>query len=102
MSLEKHSGMSQFLTTSDHLSFVVFRPATLMIEQPFLAPQTAAVSAERAVGSNHAMTWNDDANHVRSIGATNCATRVFIAEAPGHPRIGTRFANWNRLQDLPC
>jgi hypothetical protein len=50
-----------------------------VIEQPFLAPQTAAVPAERSVGSNHPMARDDDANHVRAIRATNCATRIFIA-----------------------
>jgi hypothetical protein len=72
-----------------------------VIEQPFLAPQTATVSAERPVGSNDAMARDDDANHVRAIRATNCATRIFIAQALCHPRIRTRFANWNRLQDFP-
>src|SRR5215211_9360681 len=73
-----------------------------VIEQPFLAPQTAAVPAERPVGSNHAVTRDDYANHVRAVRATNCATRIFIAQALCHPRIRTGFANWNRLQDCPC
>src|SRR5437762_6023771 len=47
------------------------------------------------------MTRDDDADHVRSIRATNCATRIFIAQALCHPRIRTRFANRNRLQDFP-
>src|SRR4029077_20645993 len=77
------------------------RMAPFVIEQPFLAPQTAAVPAERAVGSNHPMARDDDANHVGAIRATNCATRIFIAQALCHPRIRARFANWNRLQDFP-
>src|SRR4030095_1380523 len=77
------------------------RVAPFVIEQPFLAPQTATVPAERSVSSNDAVAWDDDANHVRSIGATNCAPRIFIAQALCHPRIGTRFANWDRLQDFP-
>src|SRR6516164_341567 len=72
-----------------------------MIEQPFLAPQTAAVPAQRAIGANHAMARDDDGNHVRAICATNCATRIFIAQALSYPRIGTRFTYWNRLQDFP-
>src|SRR4029453_1987242 len=77
------------------------RVAPFVIEQPFLAPQSAAVPAERPVGSNHPMARDDDANHVRAIRATNCATRIFIPQALCHPRIRTRFAYWNRLQDSP-
>src|SRR5437016_13458683 len=77
------------------------RVAPFGIDQPLLAPPTTAVPTERAIGANHAMAGDDDANHVRSIRATNCATRIFIAQALCHPRIRTRLANWNRLQDFP-
>src|SRR4029453_10535153 len=83
------------------LLLLKLRPAPLVIEQPFLAPQTATVSAERPVGSNYAVAGDDDANHFRTVCATNCATRIFIAQALCHPRIRTRFANWNGLQDFP-
>jgi len=73
----------------------------LVIEQPFFAPQTAAIAAERPVGSNHAMARDYDANHVRAIRTTNCATGIFIAKTLCHPRIRTRFAHWNGLQDFP-
>src|SRR4029077_2663780 len=36
-----------------------------------------------------------------AIRATNCATRIFVAQVLCHPRIRTRFANWNRLQYRP-
>src|SRR5438128_958852 len=77
------------------------RISPFVIEEPFLTPQPAAIAAESPVGSNHAVARDDDANHVRAIRATNCATRIFIAQAPCHPRIRTRFANRNRLQDFP-
>src|SRR5437016_374721 len=77
------------------------RVAPFVIEQPLLAPQTTAVPTERAIGANHALARDDDANHVRSIRATNCATRIFIAQALCHPRIRTRFANRDRLQNFP-
>ena len=89
------------MAITDHYSLSTSRIAPLVIEEPFLAPQTAAVPAERAVGANNAVARDDDANHVRAIRATNCATRIFIAQALCHPRIRTRFANWNRLQDFP-
>src|SRR6188474_3087201 len=47
------------------------------------------------------MARDYDANHIRAIRATNRATRIFIAQTLCHPRIRTRFANWNRLQYLP-
>src|SRR5262249_61420704 len=72
-------------------------PPLLMVEQPFLPPQTAAVPAERPVSSNHAVARDDDANHVSAIRATDCTTRIFISQAFCHPRIRTRFSNWNLL-----
>jgi hypothetical protein len=78
-----------------------FRPASLVIEQPLLAPQAAAVPAERPVGSNDTMARDDDANHVRAVRATNRASRIFITQTNCHPGIRTRFADRNRLQDLP-
>src|SRR5262249_18423634 len=87
---------SHFLLITSH-----FYPPSLVIEQPFLAPQTAAVAAERAISANDAVARDDDADHVRSIRATNCPTRIFIAQTLCHPRIRTRLADWNRLQDLP-
>src|SRR6266566_8977642 len=74
----------------------------LVIEQPFLTPQSATVTAQRAIRADDAMTGDDDANHVGAVGTTNRATRVLITELFRHPRIGTRFAHWDGPQDFPC
>jgi hypothetical protein len=63
------------------------RETALVIEKPFLAPQTATVPAERPVRANNAVARDYDANHVRAIRTPNRATRIFIAEAFCHPRI---------------
>src|ERR1700680_1219865 len=73
-----------------------------MVEQPFLAPQSTAITAERAIGANDAMTWDDDAHHVFAIGATDRATHLNIAQSLCHPGIGSRFTQRNRAQGFPC
>src|SRR5207247_6731732 len=73
----------------------------LVIKQPLLAPQSAAVTAQRAISANNAMTWDSDANHVGAVGTTNGSTRVFISELLRHPRIRTRLAHRNRTQNPP-
>src|SRR5436309_14794123 len=73
----------------------------LVIKQPLLAPQSAAVTAQRAISANNAMTWDSDANHVGADGTTNGSRRVFISELLRHPRVRTRLAHRNRTQDLP-
>ena len=50
-----------------------------MIEQPFLAPQSTTVPAERAVRTDYAMAWDSDTNHVRAVGAPDRAPCVAIA-----------------------
>src|SRR6266496_388445 len=82
-------------------SSFVLRHLLLMLEQPFLAPQTAAVSAQGAVSADHAVTRDDNADHVRAVRAANCSTRVFISQALRHPGIRACFAYGNRLQNLP-
>src|SRR5438046_555622 len=88
---------SSFLPTS---SFVL-RHFLLVIEQPFLSPQTAAVTTERAISANDTMTRNHDTNHIRAVRATDSAACVLISELLRHPRIGTRFAYRNRTQNFP-
>src|SRR5437016_10586098 len=79
----------------------LFLPSSLVIEQPFLAPQSTAITAQRAIRANDAMARNHDANHVCAVRATDGATRVLISELSRHPRIGTRFAHRNRTQNFP-
>ena len=57
------------------------RELPLVIEQPFLAPETAAVTAEGAVGADDAMTRDDDRESMFVPFARPTARR-----APGIPR----------------
>src|ERR1700681_4659041 len=80
-------------------SFLLTLP--LVIEQPFLAPQSAAVTAERAIGANDAMTGDDNANHVGPVGTSDRAARGRNSQTLGHPGIRARFADWNRPENFP-
>src|SRR6202040_1933416 len=48
-------------------ALLLFRKTPLVIEQPFLSPEAAAITAERTVGADDAMTGDDDGEHVRSV-----------------------------------
>src|SRR5687768_9172634 len=73
----------------------------LVVEQPFLAPQAAAVAAEGAVGANDAVAGDDEAKHVRPIGTAHGALGVGDAELPGHPAVRARFASGDGAQEVP-
>ena len=83
--------MSQRQGTASEARFQMSRDgslllvAPLVIEQPLLPPQSAAVTAKCAIGADDAMTRDDDANHVRAVRAANSPARIYIAEAFRHP-----------------
>src|SRR5438094_470284 len=90
-----------FLSTPQPLNYSPSQHFSFVIEQPFLAPQSTAVAAQRSIRSNDAMTRNNDADHVLAVGATDCASHLDIAELFCHPGIGTRLANRNGTQKFP-
>lgn len=49
-----------------------------MLQQPFLAPETAIVAGEPTVLSHNAMAWNYDGNGIFPVGITNCPTGLNI------------------------
>src|SRR5438876_1521002 len=72
-----------------------------MFEQPRLPPQSAAITRQRAVRTDNAVTWNDDGKLVVTVGASY---RTHGRLSPDHRRdvrIGTRFTGWNPAQRLP-
>src|SRR6266404_114070 len=77
------------------------RAAPFVIEQPFLAPPSAAVTAQRAIRPDNAVARDYDANHVRAVCATNCAARIFISQALRHPRIRASFPHRDGPKDFP-
>jgi hypothetical protein len=58
-----------------------------MIEQPFFAPQAAAVADEVAFGTDDAMAGDDDHDIVLSVGGSRGADGLGIAEAAGELEI---------------
>src|SRR5436190_1951937 len=92
----KHQSIHESLITIS-----LCRAAPFVIEQPFLAPQSAAVTAQRAIRPNNAVARDHDANHVRAVCATNCAPRIFISQALRHPRIRASFPHRDGPKDFP-
>src|SRR6476646_5797924 len=64
----------------------------LMLKEPFLAPQTAAIAAECPVSTNDSVARDDDAEHVFAVGAADGAAHFLVAELLRHPGVGTGFA----------
>src|SRR3954454_6959899 len=74
----------------------------LVLEQPFLAPESAAVTAQRSVRADDAVTRNDEAKHVRAIGAPDRAACSGNSESIRHPGIRPRIGGRNAAQRFPC
>ena len=60
-------------------------PFPLVVEQPFLPPEAAAVAAERAVGADDAVAGNDNGKHVRAVRSADGASGIGYPEALCHP-----------------
>jgi hypothetical protein len=54
-----------------------------VFQKPALAFDTAAVSGERTVGSDHSVTGDDNADGVRTVGEANCPDRGGPADLLG-------------------
>src|SRR3954465_8008119 len=72
-----------------------------MLKQPLLAPAAAAVPAEGAVGSDHAVARNNDRNAVLAIDAADRSDRGGGTDLSGHVRIASGFAIRNPAQRPP-
>ena len=55
-----------------------------MVEEALLAPEAAGVAVERAVGVDHAVTRDDERDHVRAVGAADGARGLRHADAGRH------------------
>src|SRR5262245_9394602 len=53
----------------------------LMIEQPALAIEPAAVAGQRAVGADHAMAGNDNGNRISPIGGADRPAGLGLPDA---------------------
>src|ERR1700730_14507355 len=74
---------------------------TFMFEEPLLAFHTAAVAGEGAVGSDDAVTGNDDSDGIGAVGETDGADWGGAADAAGELAVGGGGAERNLSQSLP-
>lgn len=72
-----------------------------MLQQPFLAPETAIVAGEPAVFSNHAMAWNYDGDGIFPVGIANCPAGLNITYVSRYLLIGAGFSIGNFTKSSP-
>jgi hypothetical protein len=72
-----------------------------MFEQPSLSFQPSAVTRERCIGSDHAMTGYDDANGVGSIRQANSPNRFRASDLSSKITVGDGLPCRNLSQGLP-
>src|SRR5688500_18605188 len=75
--------------------------AALVLEQPALARQAAAVTAELAVRVDDAMARNDDRELVRTVRGADGAHGSRAADGARELRIAPRLAGRDRQQRVP-
>src|SRR6185295_4799094 len=73
----------------------------LMLQEPLLAPQSAAIARERAIGPNYPVTGHDDGNGIAAIGKTHCPHGILVAQPNGQLAVGNCRAARNALQLIP-
>src|SRR5688572_18152374 len=72
-----------------------------MCEQPLLALDAAAVSGQRPVRSDHAMTRDDHRNRIRAVGRTDRTNRGRLADATRELAVRDRVAVRKLEQRVP-
>ena len=73
----------------------------LMLEQPSLAVEAAAVAAQAAVGADDAVAGDDDRDRVLAVGPADGPARARLTDAPGQLGVGDRAAVRNSAQLMP-
>ena len=63
--------------------------------------QASREPGERAVRADNAMTWDNDRQRVRRIGAAHSTRGVRAAKSGGNLAVGARFPEWNTAYGLP-
>ena len=72
-----------------------------MPQQPAFAPDSAAVTAECAVGSHDAVAGDDDGDAVVAVRASDGALRPRMTDLIRELRIGTNFSRRDGAQPSP-
>src|SRR6185295_11224802 len=73
----------------------------LMLQEPLLAPQSAAIARKRAIGPDYPVTGHDDGNGIAAIGKTHCPHGILVAQPNGQLAIGDCRAAGNPLEFIP-
>src|ERR1041385_2191038 len=72
-----------------------------MVKQPFLVCQATAITRERAVRADDAMTGHDDGDGIRSVGSADSTTRSGATYSRSEPPVTDRGAGRNCSQFAP-
>jgi hypothetical protein len=72
-----------------------------MGQQPFFAIETAAEAGQRAVGTDHPMTGNDDSDRIAAIREADGPRSVGIVQALGELSVAARLTERNFCQFAP-
>src|SRR5437016_629405 len=73
----------------------------LVLEQPLLAPQPAAVPGQRAVGADHAVAGHDEAQAVVAVGSSDRAHRGPATDRRCDIGVGARRTGRNGKKRIP-
>jgi len=72
-----------------------------MIQQPFLAPESAPIADQVAVRADHPVAGDDKCYGIPIIGASNCTVGTGMVDGPRHVSIRGGLSIWDFLESLP-
>ena len=72
-----------------------------MLEEPLLAPDPTTVSTERTIGTDDAMTRDDEGQVVHAVRAADGATAIGATQLVGHLGIRLCLTRWDGQQVMP-
>src|SRR5579872_5184072 len=75
--------------------------SALVVEQPALARQAAAIAGQGAVRADHPMAGHDDGDRIGAVGEADRAARVGAPQLRREFAIGRRRAGWSGSQCRP-
>ena len=77
------------------------RVAAFHLDQAALAPKSAAVTRQAAIGPDHPVTGDQDGDAIGLVGAGNCTGRLWATDLSRQVRIAARPPCRNALKRLP-
>src|SRR5262249_31584707 len=79
----------------------VAKSRALVLEQPSLALDPAAIARERAIGADDAMAWDHEADRIGAVGVADRAHRPRTAEFCGERAVAQRRARRDAGEPRP-